>query len=48
MEECCFSEIVERIGLPKSTVSLSLDKLEAKGIVERRSDMSNFVILKDR
>jgi len=43
------SEIVERSGLPKSTVSLTLDKLEAKGIVERRrSGMSNVVILKAR
>jgi len=30
------SEIVEKSGLPKSTVSLILDKLEAKGIVEKR------------
>lgn len=41
------SEIVEKSGLPKSTVSIILDKLEAKGIVERRKyGMSNVVILK--
>lgn len=43
------SEIVEKSELPKSTVSLTLDKLEAKGVVERRrSGMSNVVILKVR
>ena len=41
------TEVVEKSGLPKSTVSLTLDKLEARGFVERRRrGMSNVVILK--
>ena len=42
------SEIVEGLGLPKSTVSVILDKLEARGIVERRRGISNIVIVKNR
>jgi len=43
------SEIVEGLGLPKSTVSVILDKLEARGIVERRRrGISNIVIVKSR
>lgn len=41
------SELVEKTGLPKSTVSLALDKLEARGFLERRRHgMSNAVVLK--
>lgn len=41
------SELVEKTGLPKSTVSLALDKLEARGLLERRRHgMSNAVVLK--
>jgi len=41
------SEIVETLNLSKSTVSIILDKLEAKGLVERRRrGMSNIVIVK--
>ena len=41
------SEVVKESGLPKSTVSLTLDRLEARGFVERRRrGMSNVVILK--
>lgn len=41
------SKLVEISGMPKSTVSLILDRLEAKGLVERRRrGMSNIVILK--
>jgi len=41
------SKPVEMSGMPKSTVSLILDRLEAKGLVERRRrGMSNIVILK--
>jgi len=41
------TEVVEKSGLPKSTISLTLDKLEARGLVERRRrGMSNVVILK--
>jgi len=41
------SKLVEMSGMPKSTVSLILDRLEAKGLVERRRrGMSNIVILK--
>lgn len=41
------SEIVKESELPKSTVSLTLDRLEARGLVERRRrGMSNVVILK--
>jgi len=41
------SEIVETLNLSKSTVSIILDKLEAKGLVERRRrGMSNIVIVR--
>jgi len=41
------SEIVETLNLSRSTVSIILDKLEAKGLVERRRrGMSNIVIVK--
>lgn len=41
------SELVEKTGLPKSTVSLALDKLEARGFLERRRHgMSNAVVVK--
>ena len=43
------SEIVEGLGLPKSTVSVILDKLETRGIVEkRRRGINNIVIVKSR
>jgi uncharacterized membrane protein len=41
------SEIVEKVGLPKSNVSRALDLLESKGLVERkRRGMGNIVLLK--
>jgi uncharacterized membrane protein len=41
------SELVEKIGLNKVKVSRILDKLEAKGLLERkRRGMSNVVVLK--
>ena len=41
------SEIVEALNLSRSAVSIILDKLEAKGLVERRRrGMSNIVIVK--
>ena len=41
------SELTERSGFPKGKVSLTLDKLEARGLLERRRrGMSNVVILK--
>jgi len=40
-------ELVERTGLPKSTVSTCLDALEVRGIVERRRrGMGNLIVLK--
>ena len=39
------SEIVEALDLPKSTVSITLDRLEAKGLVEKRKrGMSNVIV----
>lgn len=39
------SEIVEALGLPKSTVSITLDRLEAKGLIEKRKrGMSNVIV----
>ncbi len=41
------SEIVEKTNLPKAKVTRILDKLEGKGIIERRRrGMSNVIILK--
>ena len=41
------SELVEKLGLSKSSVSRSLDLLESKGLVERkRRGMANLVLLK--
>ena len=41
------SQLVERSGFSKSKVSLVLDRLEARGILERRRHgMSNAVVLK--
>ena len=41
------SSLVEKSGMSKVSVSRILDKLEAKGLIERRRrGMSNFVILK--
>ena len=41
------SEIVEKTGFPKARVTRILDKLEAKGILERRRrGMTNAVVLK--
>lgn len=41
------SQLVEKTGYSKSKVSLVLDRLEAKGILERRRHgMSNVVVLK--
>ena len=41
------SALVEKSGMSKVSVSRILDKLEAKGLIERRRrGMSNFVILK--
>ena len=43
------SEIVEALKLSKSTVSITLDRLEAKGLVEKRKrGMSNVIIAKQR
>ncbi len=40
-------ELVEKTGLPKSTVSKSLDALEVRGLVERRRrGMGNVILLK--
>jgi hypothetical protein len=40
-------KLVEKSGFPKSKVSLALDRLEARGLLERkRHGMSNIVILK--
>ena len=41
------SELVDRTGLNKVKVTRSLDKLEGKGLIERkRRGMTNVVILK--
>ena len=41
------SELVEKTGLSKASVSRTLDLLESKGLVERRrSGMGNVVLLK--
>jgi len=41
------SELVEKSGLPKVKVSRLLDRLEGKGLIERkRRGMSNAVVLK--
>lgn len=41
------SELVEKSKLPKSSVSLILDRLEARGLLEkRRHGISNVIILK--
>jgi len=41
------SSLVEKSGMSKVSVSRILDKLEAKGLIERRRrGMSNFIILK--
>jgi len=43
------SQLVERSGFSKSKVSLVLDRLEARGVLERRRHgMSNAVVLKER
>ncbi len=40
-------ELLEKTGFPKSTLSVVLDRLEAKGLIERRRrGMSNIVVLK--
>jgi len=41
------SELVERSGLPKASVSLILSRLEAEGLIEKkRHGMSNLIVLK--
>jgi uncharacterized membrane protein len=41
------SELVEQSGFPKAKVSRILDKMEAKGLLERkRRGMANAVVLK--
>jgi len=41
------SEIVEALNLSKSTASITLDRLEAKGLIERRKrGMSNIIVAK--
>jgi len=41
------SEIVRKSGLSRSTVSIILDKLEARGIlIKRRKGMYNIVVLR--
>lgn len=43
------SEIVEALNLSKSTVSITLDRLEAKGLVEKRKrGMSNVIVARHR
>ena len=43
------SQLVEKSGFSKSKVSLVLDRLEARGVLERRRHgMSNAVVLKER
>jgi len=40
-------ELVTQVGLPKATVSLTLDLLESKGLVERRRrGMGNVILLR--
>jgi len=41
------SDLVKKSGLPKSTVSIVLSRLEAKGIIERRrKGLGNLIIVK--
>ncbi len=41
------SNIARALGIPKSTLSVTLAKLEARGMVERRREgMENIVILR--
>jgi uncharacterized membrane protein len=40
------SQLIEKSGYSKSKVSLVLDRLEARRILERRHGMSNVVVLK--
>jgi uncharacterized membrane protein len=41
------SELVEKVGFPKTKVSRILDKLEGKGLIERRRrGLSNIILIK--